>query len=64
MSAGVTWRTRDVRQQSPTGLNSPSDVDHISTCFVAVEAFDLFRAMLQHSTLIDVGLVGDFSCGQ
>ena len=43
-------------------LNTPSHPDHISICFVAVQAFYLFRAMFQHSTLINVGLVGDFSC--
>ncbi len=44
-------------------LNSPLDPYHISTSFFAEESFDLFGAMFQHSTLIDIGLVGDFSCG-
>src|SRR5438874_5445873 len=57
---GWRWWTRD----TPKMLSSPLNPDYISTCFLVVETFDLFRAMFQHRTLIDIGLVGDFSCGQ
>jgi hypothetical protein len=29
-------------------LSSPLDPDYVSTCFLVVEALDLFRAMFQH----------------
>jgi hypothetical protein len=54
--------TQDLRR--PTNDDATSDPNHVLISVLPVEAFCLFRAVLQHSTLIDIGLVGDFSCGK